>query len=135
MEPITQRLIAIALGGAVGALSRYGIVLVSQRCLGDRFPLGVLLANLLGCFILGLVMHEAIVSGRWLSESGRAALTIGFLGALTTFSTFSYDTVKLFYDDKVLLAGLNVTLNCGIGFTACWLGKLAGDWIISHTVA
>jgi CrcB protein len=90
-----EKLIAIALGGAVGALSRYAIVVAAVKLMGDRFPYGVLLANIAGCFVIGMVMHEAIVEGRWLPATSHLALTVGFLGGLTTFSSFGYDTFLL----------------------------------------
>lgn len=130
MGPHTERLVAIALGGAVGAVCRYTLVMACERWMGERFPFGVLLANVVGCFVLGLLMHEAIIAGRWLTDAGRAAITIGFLGALTTFSTFGYDTVRLLYAEKHLLAAINLFANTGLGFAACWLGKRVGDWLI-----
>ncbi|QDU58125.1 Putative fluoride ion transporter CrcB [Aeoliella mucimassa] len=117
----------------MGAVCRYGVVMAAERLFGERFPIGVLLANIAGCFILGFLMHEAIISGRWLTDSGRAAITIGFLGALTTFSTFGFDTVKLYLAAKPMLAVMNVMLNCGLGFSACLLGKYAGDLFISQS--
>lgn len=120
------RLIAIGLGGAVGAVSRYGIVVACVRLMGDRFPVGVLVANVTGCFLLGLLMHEALIADRWLGSAAHVAITVGFLGALTTFSTFGYDTIRLIEKQHHTLAMLNVFSNCALGLVACWLGLVAG---------
>lgn len=113
---------AIAGGGAIGALLRYAVAVMSAHLLGDRFPYGVLIANVTGCFLIGLLMHEALVSGKWLPVTSHVAVTIGFLGALTTFSTFGYDTLRLMELGRPLAAGVNVLANCVLGIGACWLG-------------
>jgi fluoride exporter len=123
------RLVAIAFGGAVGAVCRYAIVLASVRAWGDWFPLGVLFANVLGCFLLGLLMHDRLVTDGWLATSGHAALTVGLLGALTTFSTFGYDTLRLLEASRYAAAAINVAANCTVGIAACWLGHLVGDML------
>lgn len=121
------RLFAIALGGAVGAVCRYGVVVASLRALGDWFPFGVLVANVLGCFSLGLLMHEAVIDHKWLPATGHAALTIGVLGAMTTFSTFGYDTFRLMEGGRPAAAIANVIANCVVGVGACWVGHQLGD--------
>ncbi len=81
MDLQVQKIFAIALGGALGAVCRYAITMAAFRTWGEWFPLGVLIANVLGCFLLGLLMHDAVVAGKWLPTAGHAALTIGLLGA------------------------------------------------------
>ena len=127
MEPHISRLFAIALGGAVGAVCRYGVVLASMRQFGERFPIGVLAANVVGCFLLGLLMHESWIESQKLSGATRAALAVGFLGALTTFSTFGYDTLRLIEVGRPGMAMINVVANCILGVAACYFGGLAGN--------
>ncbi|MCO6042577.1 fluoride efflux transporter CrcB [Aeoliella sp. ICT_H6.2] len=129
MDTHLIRIFAIAGGGAVGALLRYGVAVLAVHTLGDRFPYGVLIANLLGCFLIGLLMHEALVEGKWLPVTSHVAVTIGFLGALTTFSTFSYDTLRLIELGRPLAAATNVLANCVLGIAACWLGGHVGSMI------
>lgn len=126
MDQHLPRLLAIAAGGACGAVCRYLVVLASVRGLGDRFPIGVLIANVLGCFLLGLLMHEALAGDKWFGLAGHAALTVGFLGALTTFSTFGYDTLRLLEMGRIAAAALNLLANCGLGLAACWAGSQTG---------
>jgi len=127
LETHLHRLLAIAAGGALGAVCRYAVVLGCVRLLGDRFPYGVLAVNVAGCFGLGLLMHESWVSGDRLGLTAHAAMSVGLLGALTTFSTFGYDTVRLVELGRHGPAVLNVLANVGAGLTACWLGRLLGN--------
>lgn len=122
-----QRMLAIALGGAVGAVCRYAIVMTCMRYLGDRFPYGVLAANVVGCFLLGLLMHDSWAPGDRLSLAAHAAVTVGFLGALTTFSTFSYDTLRLLEIGRYGFAATNLLASCAFGLAACWLGAIVGN--------
>ena len=82
-----MRILFIAIAGALGALSRYGISSFVSDQLGEKFALGTLAVNVIGCFLIGFVMHIAL-STDIISEEMRMAITVGFLGALTTFSTF-----------------------------------------------
>lgn len=121
------RLAAVALGGAVGAVARYGLsgwVAVATR--SSAFPYGTLSVNVIGAAVLGLVMGT-VTSGRWiLPPLARDFLTIGLLGAFTTFSTFSYETVqatRLGYD-RIAIANIGVSLI--LGLAACWIGLKLG---------
>lgn len=87
-------MIAVALGGALGAVCRHGINLGAVKLLGHGFPYGTLIVNILGSFLIGLVI--AAIAHSWqASETARFFLVTGFLGAFTTFSTFSLDAVTL----------------------------------------
>ena len=110
--------VVVALAGALGALGRWGLSRAAVRWLGTGFPYGTLLVNLLGCFLLGLIMPIALHSDK-ISPSLRLAITVGFLGALTTFSTFSYETVVLLDGGNWLKAGGNILTNLvgGLGVT------------------
>ena len=110
----------VALGGALGALARYGISGWVYDRLGENFPWGTLVVNLVGCLVLGLVI-------RWLQVSAvapevRPFLTIGVLGAFTTFSTFSYETVALLQEGQWLRAGLYMGGSVVLGLIAMVAG-------------
>ncbi|GAB2653400.1 fluoride efflux transporter CrcB [Vibrio panuliri] len=111
----------IALGGAFGACSRY---LVSELCvtlLGRGFPYGTLTVNVVGSFIMGLLI-AAFESEIMSIEPWRQIIGLGFLGALTTFSTFSMDNVLLMQQGAFFKMGLNVLLNVFLSISAAWLG-------------
>jgi len=110
----------VALGGALGALARYGLSGWVYDRLGESFPWGTLVVNVLGCLLLGAAV-------RWLQVSAsppafRPFLTIGLLGAFTTFSTFSYETVALVQDGQWARAGLYVSGSMAFGLAAMVLG-------------
>ena len=114
--------IAIALGGSLGALARYGVVRMVAR--GSAFPLltGTLVANLLGCFALGAILtlvHEREA----FSAAARDFLTVGLLGSFTTFSTFGWETHELVRSGEWRLAGLYVAANVVVGLAAVAGGR------------
>jgi len=113
----------IAMAGALGALCRWWISRAGYALLGGNFAWGTLIANVIGCFLLGFLMHFGLVSDK-LSAPARTALTVGFLGALTTFSTFSYETVCYVEDGNWIAAAVNVSVNLIIGLAAT-VGGLA----------
>ncbi|MBL7214358.1 MAG: fluoride efflux transporter CrcB [Phycisphaerae bacterium] len=113
--------IYIAAAGALGALSRWGISLAGYRLFGTGFAWGTLIANVLGCFLLGFLMHLCLVSDK-ISDTLRMAITVGFWGALTTFSTFSYETVNYIEDGSWTLAMANIAANLLIGLAATLAG-------------
>jgi len=108
----------VALFGAVGAVCRHGANLLAFRLFGPLFPLGTLAVNVVGCFLLGMLAHF----GHRLDPIYRTALSAGFLGSLTTFSTFSYETVRFLEEGRFGLAGLNLAANLGMGLAAAWFG-------------
>ncbi|WP_025536575.1 fluoride efflux transporter CrcB [Vibrio parahaemolyticus] len=111
----------IALGGAIGACSRY---LVSEFCVllfGRGFPYGTLTVNVVGSFIMGLLI-AAFESEILATEPWRQVIGLGFLGALTTFSTFSMDNVLLMQQGAFFKMGLNILLNVVLSISAAWLG-------------
>jgi CrcB protein len=123
------QILLIALAGSVGALSRYGLSTLVLHISGDKFPFGTLTVNVLGCFLIGFVMHIAQTT-EILSEDIKMAVTVGFLGALTTFSTFSLETYKYIEDSQWLLAGANVALNVILGLIATIIGLAAARLIV-----
>uniref|UniRef100_UPI00046F05D2 fluoride efflux transporter CrcB n=1 Tax=Vibrio parahaemolyticus TaxID=670 RepID=UPI00046F05D2 len=111
----------IALGGAIGACSRY---LVSEFCVllfGRGFPYGTLTVNVVGSFIMGLLI-AAFESEILATEPWRQVIGLGFLGALTTFSTFSMDNVLLMQQGAFFKMGLNILLNVVLSISAAWVG-------------
>ena len=96
-------LIAVALGGALGALGRYGVNHLASSLLATRFPLGTLAINVLGSMLIG-VLYVLIVEKAVLPMEWRNLLMTGFVGALTTFSTFSLDAVALWQNGHLFLA-------------------------------
>ncbi|MBO0236348.1 fluoride efflux transporter CrcB [Vibrio parahaemolyticus] len=111
----------IALGGAIGACSRY---LVSEFCVllfGRGFPYGTLTVNVVGSFIMGLLI-AAFESEILVTEPWRQVIGLGFLGALTTFSTFSMDNVLLMQQGAFFKMGLNILLNVVLSISAAWIG-------------
>lgn len=111
----------IAIGGAFGACSRY---LISELCavmLGRGFPFGTLTVNVIGSFTMGLLIaafeNEILATEPW-----RQIIGLGFLGALTTFSTFSMDNVLLMQQGAFFKMGINVLLNVVLSISAAWIG-------------
>jgi len=117
--------IGIAVAGAFGALARYGLEgFVSRRTPG-AFPWGTFVVNMTGSFALGLLFTlftDRMSVDPWL----RSTLTIGFLGAYTTFSTFSLETYRLISDGALGLAFANSLGSLGAGLTAVYLGVVLG---------
>ena len=117
--------LAVALGGALGAMARYGLSGWVQHLSGSFFPVGTLAVNVLGSFIIGLLLQ--MTTGRFVwSVEARLLLTTGFCGSLTTFSTFSYETLALMEDQQWLAAGGNTLLNVLVCLAATGLGLAAG---------
>jgi CrcB protein len=117
--------VAIALAGALGALARYGLDGLISRRAPTSFPWGTFAVNISGSFALGLVfvlMTERFRPDPWL----RSAVTIGFFGAYTTFSTFSLETYRLVEDGAYGLAFANVLGSVAAGLAAVYAGVVIG---------
>lgn len=115
------RLFWICLGGAAGTGLRYVVSGWVLRSLGTSFPYGTLAVNLAGSFLLGALMHVGL-STEWLSPTLRLAVTTGAMGGFTTYSTFSYETMRLIEDGAWGLASLNVAVTVIL----CLLAAFAG---------
>lgn len=122
------RVIAIALGGSIGAVLRYAIANGIHMFLGRGFPYGTLVVNVVGSLGMG-VLYVLLLERLSLGPEWRAALQIGLLGALTTFSTFSMETLLLFENGEAQKAILNITLNVVLCLGATWLGMVLGRQI------
>lgn len=114
-------MLIVAVAGAAGALSRYGVGLWAHRQWGSHFAFGTLVVNILGCLLLGFVL-ELESQTSLISHPARLFLAVGFLGAFTTFSTFGFETIKFLQDGNPYLAGVNIAANLGLGLGAVWMG-------------
>lgn len=116
-----KNLLFVAMGGAVGAVLRYGISSGIYTWFGRSFPYGTLVVNVLGSFAIGL-LSILLIEKFDVPHEIRLALVVGVLGALTTFSTFSWDTLDLMQQGMMQKALLNVLLNVVICIAAAWAG-------------
>jgi fluoride exporter len=114
-------LLYVALGSAIGGVSRYLIGGLVQRMLDTAFPAGTLLVNISGSFLLGAIIRYALETPS-LTPEIRAFLTIGVCGGYTTFSTFSYETVALLEDGQWARAGVYITASVVLSLMGTWLG-------------
>jgi CrcB protein len=121
-----NQIIAIALGGACGAVIRFLMSSGLYQWLGRDFPYGTLVVNVVGSFMIGLLTEALILERIAMTTEFRSAILIGFIGAFTTFSTFSLDTVYLLEQGNISKASLNVLLSVMVCLFAVWLGLLCG---------
>ena len=120
-----RTIVAIGIAGALGALARYGLDGLVSRRLTTSFPWRTFVVNMSGAFALGFLMTlmtEQLTTAPWL----RSALTIGLLGAYTTFSTLTYETYRLLEDGALGLAAANLLGSAAAGLAAVYLGVVAG---------
>lgn len=120
-----MQVVAIAAGGALGALLRFWVSNGIYALLGRSFPYGTLAVNVLGSLLMGF-LYVLLVDKLALAPQWRAALLIGLLGAFTTFSTFSMETLNLMEAGEIFKALLNVLLSVSLCLAATWFGVLAG---------
>ena len=115
----------VGVAGFFGAVSRYWLDGVVSRATGGGFPWGTMVINISGCFLIGLL--TTVFTERFMINPAlRIAITVGFIGAYTTFSTFSYESLKQIQDGAVGLAAVNVIASVVIGIFAVWMGTIAG---------
>jgi CrcB protein len=120
--------VGIGIAGALGAIARYGLEGLVSRRFGSAFPWGTFIVNVSGAFALGLVftvLTERFMFAPWV----RSTLTIGFLGAYTTFSTLSLETLRLFEGGSYLLAAANSVGSLAAGLLAVYAGVVVGRTI------
>lgn len=119
-----MKLFLVMLGGCVGAVARYGAGLLTAWLWGSAFPWGTLVVNLVGCLLIGLAFGLAERTA-WVSPAVRLFFVTGFLGALTTFSSFAYETIVKATGGEAYLAIVNIVAN-NVGGLAL---VLAGIWL------
>ena len=120
-----RTIVAIGIAGALGALARYGAGGLIVGRSARAFPWETFVVNVTGSFVLGFaftVMTEQLTTGPWL----RTAVTVGFVGAYTTFSTLAFETYRLIEDGALGLAAANIFGSAAAGLVAVYLGVVAG---------
>jgi CrcB protein len=122
-------ILLVAVGGAVGSVSRYLLgAWVQSSSKSIDFPFGTLTVNLIGCFVIGFLSQLAEARGVFTSET-RALVFVGVLGGFTTFSSFGNDTINLLRDGETFNALANVGANVILGLLLVWLGRTVAFWI------
>jgi CrcB protein len=123
-----QQLTLIAVGGSLGALARYGLSTFVYQLAGEIFPWGTLVVNLSGSYLIGVFIElfdTAVFPPAW-----RSLITIGFLGAYTTFSTYTLETVNLIRDGELRLATVNVLAGNIAGIFLVFLGISSARFVL-----
>ncbi|TYT73280.1 fluoride efflux transporter CrcB [Desulfobotulus mexicanus] len=122
---MVQKILMVALGGALGTLCRYGLSTGVHSLLGRNFPWGTLTVNMLGCFMFGLIWVMA-EEKNLIPESLRIMLLVGFMGAFTTFSTFIFENSNLIHHGEWIRLMVNLAGQNFLGFMALYLGYALG---------
>lgn len=119
------QLLAIAAGGSVGAVLRFWVSNAVYAWLGRSFPYGTLAVNVVGSLLMGLLfvlfLERIALGTEW-----RTGILVGVLGAFTTFSTFSMETLMLFEEGKMGVAMVNILISVSACIAAAWLGMAIG---------
>ncbi|MCA9873646.1 MAG: fluoride efflux transporter CrcB [Anaerolineales bacterium] len=125
-----MQLIAIAAGGAVGAVLRFVVSGLAYGYLGEGFPWGTLVVNLIGCFIIGFLskLFESVA----VSPNVRMMVLVGGLGAFTTFSTYALENVNLLRDGQLLAALTNVLVSTAVGIICVFLGISLANLLVTN---
>ncbi len=122
------KLLYVGVGGFFGAVLRYWISGWVYQLTGTDFPYGTLVVNLIGAFLLGVFMAVTLQAN--ISTAMRHLVAIGMLGAFTTFSTFSYETLQLLQHGELWRGLLNIGVSIIAGLIAVWLGMLLGRFMV-----
>jgi len=117
------RFLLVCVGGAAGTGARYLLGGWAQRTLGATFPWGTLIINALGSFLIVIIMHLSIERSM-ISPDLRVILTTGMMGGFTTYSTFNYETIRLFQTGALALGALNIAATVGVCLLAGGAGVL-----------
>lgn len=115
----------VGLGGFIGSVLRYVVYLLFRN---HDFPLGTLLVNIAGSFVIGLVIGLSIIKGNFMNEQWRLFLASGICGGFTTFSAFSIENIHLLEEGKIITCILYIAGSVLFGLAAAWFGyKMAGN--------
>jgi fluoride exporter len=128
-----ERFILICLGGAIGTGLRYITSGLAARWLGADFPYGTLIVNVVGSFLIGFI-QQAGTATLLIPETARLFLTVGIMGGLTTYSSFSYESVRLAQVGAWGLVWLNVLSTTALCLGVCFLGIAAGRLVVAVRV-
>jgi fluoride exporter len=127
LYPAVKKLLLVMCGGGLGAASRYLVGLMAAKAWGPHFPWGTLIVNLVGCFLIGFLFSLAD-RVRFLTPDIRLLFITGYLGAMTTFSTFALETVNAGRSGLTLLPLVNIVMNnvggLTLTFIGMWLGRM-----------
>jgi CrcB protein len=126
---LLEHVLLVALGGAIGSVLRFLTSVLAAHWLGQEFPYGTLIVNLSGAFVIGLVQQigaETLL----IPDNVRIFLTTGMMGGLTTYSTFSYETIRLAEANAWHLAWINVLLTTAAALALCFLGIAVGRLVL-----
>jgi fluoride exporter len=118
----------VALGGAFGSVLRFWAGTYVSARMGTRFPWGTFAINITASFLIGVIMTVLADRANW-NANWRYLIPIGFIGGYSTFSTFEYETFRVFADGELFIAALNVVGSVVVGFIAVWLGVITGKTI------
>ncbi len=123
-----EKLLSVAIGGAAGALARYGTVVAYQRFAPSTFPLAILTVNVLGSLLFGLIWAYA-EDRDWISENMRLLILTGFLGSFTTFSTFAFDEAMFIRSGSWAIFVANLLISNAAALAAVFIGFRVGKLI------
>ena len=127
------RLMLVCLGGAIGSGLRYVVSGLAARWLGVDFPYGTFIVNVVGSFLIGLI-QEVGTTTLIIPESTRLFLTVGIMGGLTTYSSFSYETIRLVETGAWGQAWINVLATIALCLIVCFLGAVVGRLVVGVRV-
>ena len=123
-----QLILAVALGGAIGSVTRHLISILSGRAFGTDFPWGIFIINVTGSFLIGAFI--GLFAAKWdLSQTTRTFLVTGICGGYTTFSSFSLQTLALIREGDMMEAGSNVVMSVVFCLVFVWLGAILAGLI------
>ncbi len=120
-----KQVLLVFIGGGLGSAARYGLSGAVHRTLGSQFPYGTMTVNVIGCFLIGLLLSLS-TDRSVIGPDLRLFLALGFLGGFTTFSSFSYETIQLFRDGQNFNALANVFSTTLICLSGTWIGSIVG---------
>jgi CrcB protein len=120
-----RALILVAIGGGLGSVLRYSTSLLMQRFYPHAFPVGTLLVNVLGCFLIGILI-ASLGKINTLQDDIRLLLVTGFCGGFTTFSAFAYENMQLMQSGQLQSAVLYIFVSVALCLLAVWIGMLIG---------
>ena len=123
-----EKIFSVAIGGAAGALARYGTVVLYQRFTSTTFPLAILTVNVLGSLLFGLIWSYA-EDRDWVSENLRLLILTGFMGSFTTFSTFAFDEAMLIRSSSWTIFAANLIISNAAALAAVFVGFRIGKMI------
>ena len=122
-----MKILMVAAGAAIGAVARYLITVMLQA--GRVFPVGTLVVNIIGCFVIGALAQWYELRGGG-SELTRLFVMTGVLGGFTTFSAFANETALLVRDDRMSMAFANIALHFVVALGSVWLGRICTSLLI-----